>query len=163
MKQTTQQKTQVNKKGPHKYKNLKTLSDSFKEYEKEYPNSNLGEKMYKKICITFFKHMLKGLIDGLEIRLPLLGEFRIVKKKRDLSRLKVNWKATNKLWSEDEECKEKKQLVYYLNDHTKGFYYRFKWRKSIVKNISVYSFLPVRSAKQMLSLAIVEGNKDYLR
>jgi hypothetical protein len=107
--------------------------------------------------------MIEGLIEGLEVRLPLIGEFSVVKKKRDLNKLKVNWKATNKLWSKDEECREKKQLVYYLNDHTRGFYYRFKWKKGIVKNISVYSFLPVRSAKSKLSLAITEGNKDYLR
>lgn len=162
MKQTTQQKTQVSKKGPHKYSNLKTIKDSYKEYSSEYPNSKLDISVYKKVCVTFFKEVLNHLIDGYEIRLPLLGVMKVIKKKRDFNKLQPDWKRTKELWSEDPEAKKNKKLVYHLNEHTKGYYYRFYWKKGKVKNISVYSFLPVRSAQKALSVAIVEHKKDYI-
>jgi hypothetical protein len=163
MKQTTPQKTQVNKRKPNKYSNLNTISDSYKEYSKQYPNRKVDKKLYTAICIEFFKECLVYMLEGCEVRLPLLGVLSIVKKKRDLNKLQPDWKSTKELWSQDPDAKRNKKLVFHMNNHSGGYYYRFHWRKGKVKNISVYSFLPVRAVKTALSSAILSGNKDYIR
>lgn len=162
MKQTTQQKTQVSKKGPHKYTGLKGIGDSYKQYKSDYPNSSVDIKTYKKVCLTFFRVCVDSLIDGMEVKVPFMGSFRVVKRKRDFNKLQPDWKRTKELWASDPISKENKKLIYHLNEHSKGFYYRFHWRKGMVRNISAYSFLPIRSAKSLLATAILTNNKDYI-
>lgn len=162
MKQTTQQKTQVNKRKPNKYMGLKNLDDSYKHYEEDYPKSHLDKAMYKKVCITFFKECVNYLLEGCEVKLPFMGLLKVVKRKRDFNKLHPDWKRTNELWEKDPIAKEKKQLVYHLNEHSGGHYFRFYWKKGMVKNISAYSFLPVRGVKSALATAVKEGNKDFI-
>jgi hypothetical protein len=162
MKQTTPQKTQVRKKGPHKYTGLKGIKDSYKQYKADYPRSHVDIKTYKKVCLTFFRVSVECLLDGMEVKIPFMGSFKVAKRKRDFNKLQPNWVETKKLWDEDPEAKKNKKLVYHLNEHSKGFYYRFHWRKGMVKNISAYSFLPVRSAKSLLAKAILVNKKDYI-
>lgn len=153
---------QDSKKGPHKYAGLKSVNDSYKVYCEDYPKSKVDKKMYIKICLTFFKECLNCLIEGGEVRLPFMGILKIVKRDRNFNKLQPNWKATKELWERDSESKEKKKLVYHLNEHSQGSFYRFFWRKGKVKNLSIYSFLPVRSAKKTLALAIKDDKRDYI-
>jgi hypothetical protein len=115
-----------------------------------------------KIALAFFKGILEHLLEGGEVKLPFLGLFKIVKKKRDLTKLKPNWKSTKELWEKNPQAKKDKKLVFHLNEHSKGYYYKFYWKKGKIQNVSVYSFIPVRSAQRSLASLILNENKDYI-
>jgi hypothetical protein len=144
-------------------KNLKSTKDAYGTYMKECNSEPLSYKEFSKIAITFFQKFLKYLLDGNECKLPAgLGLFKIVKKKRELTKLRPDWKATKELWAKSADAKAAKKIVYHLNEHTKGYYYKFYWKKGRVSNVSVYSFIPVRSAKRSLASCILNDNKDYI-
>lgn len=42
---------------------------------------------------------------------------------------RVNFIETKKLYEKDPEAKEKNKKIYYLNEHTDGKVYKFKWEK----------------------------------
>ena len=55
-------------------------------------------------------------------------EIRKVKREMELdengkiiNKLPINWKATNKLWAENDKAKERKIKIRYTNEHTEGF------------------------------------------
>jgi nucleoid DNA-binding protein len=143
-------------------KNLKSIKDSYEDYA-EQTSSPFTYTDFKKIATTFFKEFLDYLLEGHECKLPSgLGLFKIIKKKRDLTKLRPNWVETKKLWETNPDAKLSKKIVYHLNEHSKGYYYKFYWKKGRVSNISVYSFIPVRSAKRSLASCILNDNKDYI-
>ena len=87
--------------GEHRYKNLKSLGDSYKFYKEKYPNTDMNPKLYKKICITFFKEILRFVLEGNKFKIPFgLGKFSIIKRKNIMNNLKVDWKSTVQLWDE---------------------------------------------------------------
>lgn len=109
---------------------------------------NIDWKTYKLILSEFNKTVMSEMIDnGYMLKLPYrLGNMRIRKRKNNLSRLKPDWSTYN---TSDGEYKNK-----YLNDHTDNYYVRFYWSKAkdtIVKNKTLYSFIPTRDNKRYLS------------
>ena len=159
MKQTTLKKTQVNSP----YIGLDNLNHAFKFFKENNSKTNIDKKKYNSIAVTFFKLALKHLLSGGEVRLPSgLGVLKIVKRKRDLNNLKPNWKATKDLWSKDDIAKENKKIVYHLNEHSNGFFYRFFWNRGKIKNIRMYCFKPVKAAKRSLASALINDKKDYI-
>lgn len=158
-----QEITQNHPKGEHKYKELISGVDGYKNYKKQYPNSELTRKEYSKILEKFFEVAKDYILDGKEFKIPhRMGYLRVIKVKGDLKKLKVDWKATNELWKRDEECRENKKLVYHLNEHSGGDYYRVFWKRGKVKNISAVTFLPIRSLKSAIAAKVKKENKDYL-
>lgn len=144
-------------------KKLKNIKSCYPFYLDEVKKDPLSYKEFSMVAMEFFKEFLKFLIEGNECRLPSgLGLFKIIKRKRDLTKLQPNWKATKELWLKSETAKLAKKIVYHLNDHSKGYYYKFYWKKGRVSNVSVYSFIPVRSAKRGLASSILNDNKDYI-
>jgi hypothetical protein len=160
MKQITLQKMQGNREYT---RNLKSIKSCYTYYKGECSRDPMTYKDFSLVATTFFKEFLNYLLEGHECKLPAgLGLFKIVKKKRDLTKLRPNWKATKELWANSKTAKEAKKIVYHLNEHTKGHYYKFYWKKGRVSNVSVYSFIPVRSAKRSLAKCILADNKDYI-
>ena len=151
------------KQKPSKYTGLKNIGDAYKGYKEDYPNTEMTKADYSNICYAFIKEAVNYVIEEAgEVRLPCgMGILRVIKKKRDLRSLQPDWKATKDLWARDDKSKEEKKLVYHLNDHTNGYYYRMYWRKGRVSNISVYSFVPVRAVKRSIAAAVSRG-QDYL-
>lgn len=102
-----------------------------------------------------------------------LGEVFVVKKKLNIvydendnidyekSKLKVDFPLTRKY----------NKKMYYYNNHTRGYYMRFHWRKrggaARVKNIGVYSLKMQGRHKEELSVAInklyVKGKIDFYK
>lgn len=159
----------INKKpkGEHKFKGLNSGVEGYKNYKKRYPETNLSRKEYAEILEEYMKEARDYILDGGEFKIPYrLGTLRTIKVKGDLNKLKVDWGETNKLWARDEEARENKQLVYHLNEHSGGDYYKIHWVKGKVKNISAVSFLPVRGdvgLRGKLPDKIKNENKDYLK
>ena len=155
-------------KGEHKFKGLNSGVQGYKNYKKKYPNTVLTRKEYAEILEEYFKEARDYILDGGEYTVPFrLGTLKAIKVKGDLNKLKVDWGETNKLWKRDSESREKKQLVYHLNEHSGGDYYKIHWVKTnaVVKNISRVSFIPVRGKvglKGKLPAKIKNERKDYL-
>jgi len=128
--------------------------------------------MYKEICTTFFKEIVRYVLEGNKFKIPYgLGLFSIRKFKNKLNKLKVDWKSTVELWDKKwgrgidkyayKDIKEK-PLVKFLNQHTKRHYYMWFWERGRISGIRLYSFRPVRSVTKEVGRAVIEENKDYL-
>lgn len=145
------------------------------EYRTFVKNSSTVKKVvdvktYSLILKTMFKLMWEDILEGHEIVLPLrLGTIQItgIKTKPKFNdkgelMLPVDWGSTNKMWKEHPELKEKKQLVYFTNDHTNGVRYKVKWSKQgvIFKNKIIYEFVAARANLRQLAQVIKNG-KQY--
>jgi len=160
-------------KGEHRYKDLNSLHTSYEYYKEKYPKTTMDRKLYKKIGETFFKEMVAYVLTGKKFKMPHgLGIFSIVKRKVNLKKLKIDWKATVQLWDDKwgrgnnrylYKDLTDKPLVKYLNEHTKMHYYRWFWERGRIKGIKMYAFKPVRSVTKELNRVIVEENRDFLK
>ena len=114
------------------------------------------------MCIFLILYITSSFTDIIEDNLPFkmpcrLGVLRVKKSKmnyKDKNKLKVDWKTS----------KEANKIVYHLNDHTNGYKFRFWWEKrGPIKNLSVYSFTPIREYKRLLSSILKDKNRtiDY--
>lgn len=161
-------------KNEPKYSGLNTLDDSYNFYkDKKKEEPEFDKKTYKNICYTFLKEAVIYVIQGNTFKIPFgLGTFFIEKRKNKLNDLKVNWEATVDLWDQkwgrgkDKKAYKdikNKPLVKFLNNHTRGHYYRWHWSRGRISNIKLYSFIPVRSVTRSLAKAIKKEGRDYLK
>ena len=133
----------------------KTLVDSYKDFEKSGDNIyKVDKSIYRDICIEFNEMLVDYIIsDAGEIKLPCrLGSLRI-KKIKGKKRKMVDWKTT----------KEYGKLIYHLNMHTDGYYYKWYWKKktALFTNKSVYSFVPLRRHKREVAQLLKDSKVDY--
>lgn len=147
------------------------MRDYYRYYSKgrETPVSKLK---FNKIITEFNKEIVNHIInDGMLYKLPALNmEIFITKSKRKprivdgklINNVPVDWKATNALWNEDDDAREKKLLVRYNNSHTSGYVFKVSLNKynSRVKNKSYYKFKPNRKFQRDLATRIKDPNKD---
>ena len=154
----------------------------YKKKKKEKLGKNIGRKEYvlsadfKKILYEYYSHISRMMIyDAYAFYSPnRVGEFNIVKYKPTMltkdgelrkEALKVDWATTKSSWEKiygmkydvDEFKKIKdKPLVYFSNDHSDGWEYRWNWNKitSTLKNQSKMYFKPSRTNKRLLATAI---------
>lgn len=157
-------------------------------YFKEYLNGSKKATIYKNseyyISYSDYCKVLDSL--NIEIRNLILNEafdFNIpyrmgllsIRKKKYIpylddngkliNNLPVDWNSTLELWKSDEKSKNKKTLVRYFNNHTKG--YVAKWyysvRKANYRYKSGYRFIPCRTAKLELAKLLKDEttNIDY--
>jgi hypothetical protein len=138
-----------------KNKNSKTLVDSYKDFQESGDNIyKVSKDVYRNICIEFNEMLIDHIIlDSGEIELPCrLGSLRI-KKIKSKNRKMVDWKLT----------KEYGKLIYHLNMHTDGYYYKWHWKKksALFTNKSVYSFVPLRRHKREVAQLLKDNKVDY--
>jgi hypothetical protein len=152
--------------------NLCTVRTSYSFY-KETAENPLSIKEYTSIVYGFFKFLLKDLFLAREVKIPCkLGSFQIIGKKKKptigedgkIKGLSPDWKQTNILWEKCKECKDNKQLVYHLNEHTSGVRYKFLWKKEniLIENKNLYYFKPARAVKRELAKLIKQGKEFYV-
>jgi len=130
---------------------------------------NISEFKHNKILKECNIEILNLIIkDAFEFNIPFKQGTLRVKKRKVIPRidkktnkpnfksLGVNWGETLKLWSRDEEAKNKKIRVFYSNDHSNNFKYTFFWskKKSRIKNKYYYGFVPARKVKRFLAQCI---------
>lgn len=147
--------------------------DVYKAYQEMYgkeDNERLAYTLFKKIFVALNKALIRYILSGRALEMPYnVGKLRIRKMKNKVYKdeekrkkfMKVDWKTTMALWEEDEEAKAKKKKIYFLNEHTGMFYYRWKWSRGPIKNSSIFTFKPTRANKKELSKLILQG-QDYL-
>ena len=86
-----------------------------------------------------------------------LGTVRIKKRKIDINNLKPDFGLFNK---SDETYKNK-----HLNEHSNNYYVRYYWTKrveTLIKNKSVYTYIPTRANKRELARRIKENTIDQI-
>jgi len=154
----------------HKLKADYSNTDYHKFYVKKY--GDITAKTYNNIISEFNSGISELIIEeNLIFYIPFLGlEIFIKKDKRKprlsngklINNIPIDWKATNELWNNDEEAKQKKLLVRYNNSHTSGYVFRIycKKFKSKLKYKTLYKFKPSRLFQRALSSRIKDTNKD---
>lgn len=153
-------------KGSNKY----GLRDIFYSY-KAKAEKPVDLKTYLAIAKAFLKFTADKIVNGKRVSLPArMGDVGIIGSKKDvkldesgnITGLAPDWKKTKELWANCSECKENKQLVFHLNEHTQGIRYRMHWFKTTpVENKSLYSLKFTRANTRSVSKLIQDG-KEYL-
>lgn len=160
-----------NKRGEGNIRAHYGMTDYYRYFIKEY-NLNISTKVYNNIIADFNEAIMNLIIEeNLDYRLPHVGSTLSVRKIKRSPKIingklhnptPINWVATNKLWAEDEEAKDKKLLVRYNNSHTSGYVYRIYFKKYDLyyKNKKIYNFKVARDFSRMLGNRINDEDKD---
>lgn len=147
------------------------IKDYYKFFKQENPELNIEYKKFVKV-ITEMNEGITNLIieDNLEYIIPHLGSTLSIKKDKRVPKIvngklyntsPVDWVKTNELWHNDEEAREKKLLVRFLNSHTSRYVFRiyFKKFKHYFQNKNLYSFQATRSFQRALGRRINDEDK----
>jgi len=131
--------------------------DYIKNFDIDSPYYVTAEEYYR-MCGDYYKGMVRKIMyDGVALKLPFrLGHLFIVKRKpKDLvANLTIDWEQTKKFG----------KWIRYINDHTRGFRFRFFWSKKqcMVVNREMYRLVFTRGNKRLLAKLIKSGNFDYI-
>lgn len=139
-----------------------TITDyylSYKEYIEEGTQYDVSYTTFRNIVSDYFKYIRdEVMLNSKEVKLPCrMGTLQIVKhlpKEYTGKSLRWDWKSTRELG----------KPVYYLNEHS-GFYkYRFFWSKQdcIIPNRIKYMFTASRENKRNLCKLIKSRTVDYV-
>lgn len=151
---------------------LKNLRDSYKYYKKE-AETPVPLKDYIAISQDFTKFIMSKVFEGEKVKLPEgMGTLYVKGKKvkmrvhpetGEIMGAAPDWVNTKKLWESSKEAKERKQLVYHLNEHTNGVRYKIFWsrKNNPIKNKSLYSLIFTRTNKRILHTLLKKG-KEYI-
>lgn len=154
-----------------------SLDNAYRSYcktvAKKAQKFKISRKEYKDICKEYIKVIVNLMLEkGQTIKLPYgLGELKI---RRSLTipefglaksdrKLKIDWFNTNKLWKDNPELR-KVQYVYYLNEHSDGWYAVWHWTKfnTRIKGRRSYSFEPCWTNKRRLA-KLMQQSKHYTK
>ena len=137
----------------------------FKEFKKLNPQLNIDNKQYKQVIEQINLYYIKHLLDtGNMVFIPNgLGKMMIQKNQRKLKptkdgsskylRAPINWPESYK----------QGKIIYYLNESTDGFTYRYLWLKkaSYIEKSSMWLLVMTKEAKRLLKERIENTEKDY--
>lgn len=160
----------------------KNMIHFYRFYRDNYPKAVKLEHEYKTIAMYraiingFIKFIVKKVFEGFEVQLSdgtSLGSLHITGRKRkvtidevtgEIKGLRVDYGATNKLWAERPDLKEKKYRVYHTNEHSGGITYRITWSKErmLMPNKYYFCLIPCRQNKRDIAKKILIENKEYL-
>ena len=148
------------------------IKDYFKYFKLNHPELKIDYKTYTSVIGDFNKEIINLIVnDNVEYNIPHLGSAISIKKDKRLPRIvngklynttPVDWVATNKLWSEDQEAMDKKLLVRFLNSHTSKHVFRIYFKKYNLyfANKKLFSFQSNRDFKRFLGARIKDENKE---
>lgn len=148
------------------------MSDYYTYFKKIHPELKITKTIYSKVIDDYNKEIVNLIInDNIDYQLPNMGSSISIKKMKHSSKIvngkllntaPVDWVTTNKLWFEDEEAREKKLLVRFLNPHTSKHVFRIKLKKYIYpfKNKKYYKFKAVRSFSRLLAKRIKDEEQE---
>ncbi len=150
----------MSKRGKQKYQIDYRIKDIYNAYKKDNPKDTDYFVDYSKFSDIVHKGFSvisdEILNNSQEVFLPHnTGTLSIIKRKNNPKRLAIDYKTT----------KEVGQTVYYFNDHSRGYSFRWRWRKQMVaiRNRPYYSFVPTRYNKRKLAKEIFSGQQDYFQ
>lgn len=158
------------------------IRDSYGSYSLHAKKKLIKRKDYQPIIEEVFVEILNKMTEtGYNYIMPFgLGSIYVQKRKIKLDYSKgehhfnvalnkhtVNKKATIELWKNNPEAKARKQLVKFTNDHTDGYYFKYKWSKTnAIRGMTIWKFTPsIVIAKKKLGKVIKSGkniNEYYI-
>ena len=153
---------------------MKSALSSYKYYREKGGTTKVKRTEFCKVAKDFNKHMMDLVFEGNEVKIPeRLGVISVRGKKietkfdEDLGRISnqcIDFGETNKMWARNPELKEKKQMVYHLNEHSNGVRYRYFWSRDrvLVENKMFYTMVFTRANKRKLSRLIKSGIEYYI-
>ena len=142
-------------------RNSYITKDFYKYYIKSISGNEdayfVDSKLYSKILFESCKMMMNAIYNGESFHIPCnIGELYIVKKKPAFNKksLSVDFAESKKIG----------KLVFYTNDHSGGFKYRFHWdkKRSIIRNKFRYQMIFTRANKRFLAKIIKNKEHDYI-
>lgn len=132
-----------------------TLADTYKEYLLLHPKGTkyyLTAKRYREVNERFFELIhLYMITTGEPVKLPHgLGYLRLRRRRTSEELRKIDYFQTKKY----------KKAIYHENNHSNGYYVRYKWDKTRIylKNKNMYGFRACRWANRFLAKNIKENN-----
>jgi hypothetical protein len=158
------------------------IQDSYGSYSLNAKKKLIKRTDYSKVVQKVFLEIINKMTEtGYNFIMPFaLGSIYIQKRRikidtskdehhfrHSIRRHPVNRLATKKLWETNPEAKARKQLVRFTNEHTEGYYFKYKWTKTrAVKGITMWKFSPsIVVAKKKLGKVIKSGkniNEYYI-
>ena len=144
-------------------------------FKEEHKDCKITPKEFYKISEEFNTEVVRKMIyEAFKFKMPgRLSTIHIRKHKTkckltkygnlDTKHLHVDYAETKRLWAEDPEAREKKKVIFHLNEDFDGFYGRFFWFKygCVIRNRQVYAFSPCRAAQRALAAGIKTGKVDF--
>lgn len=138
-----------------------TIADYYISY-KDYIESNtpydVSYNIFKQVVTDYFKYLRdEVMLNSKEIKIPCrLGTLQIIKhkpKEYTGKSLRIDYKSS----------KELGKVVYFLNDHSNNYKYRYHWSKKacITLNKTKYQFIATRDNKRKLAKIIFNKERDY--
>ena len=158
-----------------KYEYRTGSKESFYQFKKNFPEIKITYDVFLKILKIHASYFASHILEtGDLLKLPYgMGTLtvakykkaavRYTKKKQAINNLPPDWAKTHQLWKECEECKEKKQMVFHLNNHTEGYSYYWRWNinKVTIKSPYIWSFSMNREFSRGLSKLLLSQNSKY--
>lgn len=148
-------------RGKNIIQNVLTLKHIYQYYIKDISKSSkyyLTYRLFRDICEDANKELSNEILEGYFFKMPYrLGTIRIKKRKIDINNLKPDFGLFNK---SNESYKNK-----HLNEHSNNYYVRYYWTKrveTLIKNKSVYSYIPTRANKRELAKRIKENTVNQI-
>jgi len=148
-------------RGKNIIQNVLTLKHIYQYYIKDISKTSKYYQpynIYRAICEDANKELSNEILEGYFFTMPYrLGTIRIKKRKIDINNLKPDFGLFNE---SDGTYKNK-----HLNQHSNNYYVRYYWTKrveTLIKNKSVYSFIPTRFNKRELAKRIKENTMDQI-
>ena len=139
----------------NRYTNCRNLQDSYKEYKENEKGSIISYKEYTEIIYAANKKIANHILDGGFFKMPYsLGDLQIRRHKVNYNNLKIDFAEFNKTGKK----------IRMLNEHTDGWYFYFKWDKSLcnVPYRFFYSFIPTRTNSRTLTRLLKSGEKKKI-
>jgi hypothetical protein len=149
-------------RGLNKVRNPYLLKDIYNYYSKGVEKDgpfNISYSLYREIIEEYLKLAAKKIFEGRLYRMPAgLGSVSIVK-------IKMKYDLKNTLTPDWANTIKFGKLIRHLNEHSKGFKYRFHWyKKGINFNSEVlYRLVMTRYNKRELARIIKLGEIDYIQ
>ena len=132
---------------------------SYVEHTKDNPSLKIDYATFRAIVVDYSNWVMDEVLErSREVKLPgRAGSLLVIKRKPfriNRRNFNVDFKHTNELG----------KTVLHLNEHSDGFRYRFRWKKSksILKNKTLYEMVMSRANKRRLAYIIKNKLNDFI-
>lgn len=151
----------------HKIKSHYGANEYFIDYKKN--GGTVDRRTFGIVLESINSKIGEEILNGYSFKIPSrLGVLAVTKKKefivlndegKVVTNRPVDFKSTMELWAKDPQAKAEKKLIRFLNKHTGGYIFSFRFNKSYAtfKNKTVYNLNINRELKRTLAKRIFNG------